>query len=187
VPATSCVGSAPPVRRRARRGGTPAPALPRPAPHLRVPGDRASIVQVQAWMGHADAKTTLRYLHRKSRENEAELLADAFRRTRAPTGGVVALTGDCRVAARALLLRMESSSLGELAAECRCQAKAAAQPVVKRCVGLRLRLRPCPCQRAHSETRPTSPPRPRRDRRWLSPPSWPGAPWHGSTPPEPCA
>jgi integrase len=43
--------------------------------------NRASIVQVQAWMGHADAKTTMRYLHHKSQENEAELLADAFRPT----------------------------------------------------------------------------------------------------------
>ncbi|MEA2322524.1 MAG: hypothetical protein QOD81_2374 [Solirubrobacteraceae bacterium] len=51
--------------------------------------DRASIVQVQAWMGHADAKTTMRQLHLKSQENEAELLADAFRPTRAPTGDVV--------------------------------------------------------------------------------------------------
>jgi integrase-like protein len=41
--------------------------------------NRASIVQVQAWMGHADAKTTMRYLHHKSQEDEAELLADAFR------------------------------------------------------------------------------------------------------------
>jgi hypothetical protein len=32
-------------------------------------------------MGHADAKTTMRYLHHKSQENEAELLADAFRPT----------------------------------------------------------------------------------------------------------
>jgi hypothetical protein len=45
--------------------------------------NRASIVQVQAWMGHADAKTTMRYLHHKSQLNEAELLADAFRPTAA--------------------------------------------------------------------------------------------------------
>jgi integrase len=47
--------------------------------------NRASIVQVQAWMGHADAKTTMRYLHHKSQENEAELLADAFRPTSPPS------------------------------------------------------------------------------------------------------
>jgi integrase len=41
--------------------------------------NRASIVQVQAWMGHADVATTMRYLHHKSRADEAELLADAFR------------------------------------------------------------------------------------------------------------
>ena len=40
--------------------------------------DRASIVQVQAWMGHADVKTTMRYLHHKSRAGEAALLAEAF-------------------------------------------------------------------------------------------------------------
>lgn len=39
---------------------------------------RASVVQVQAWMGHADADTTHRYLHYKPRRDEARLLADAF-------------------------------------------------------------------------------------------------------------
>ena len=48
--------------------------------------NRASIVQVQAWMGHADAKTTMRYLHHKSQEDEAELLADAFRPTTGQAG-----------------------------------------------------------------------------------------------------
>jgi integrase len=41
-------------------------------------------VQVQAWMNHADAKTTMRYLHHKGQEDEAELLADAFRPTAPP-------------------------------------------------------------------------------------------------------
>jgi integrase len=40
--------------------------------------NHASIVQVQAWMGHADIKTTMRYLHHKSRAGEAELLSVAF-------------------------------------------------------------------------------------------------------------
>jgi len=40
--------------------------------------NRASIVQVQAWMGHADVQTTSRYLHHKSRADEADLLAGAF-------------------------------------------------------------------------------------------------------------
>jgi integrase len=39
---------------------------------------RASIVQVQAWLGHADVKTTARYLHYKSQAGEADLLALAF-------------------------------------------------------------------------------------------------------------
>jgi integrase len=38
-----------------------------------------SIVQVQAWMGHADIKTTMRYLHHKSRADDARLLSSAFR------------------------------------------------------------------------------------------------------------
>jgi integrase len=40
--------------------------------------NHASIVQVQAWMGHADIKTTMRYLHHTSRADEAELLSVAF-------------------------------------------------------------------------------------------------------------
>lgn len=38
----------------------------------------ASIVQIQAWMGHADIKTTMRYLHHKSRADDARLLSTAF-------------------------------------------------------------------------------------------------------------
>jgi integrase len=38
----------------------------------------ASIVQVQAWMGHADIKTTMRYLHHKSRADDARQLSSAF-------------------------------------------------------------------------------------------------------------
>lgn len=44
----------------------------------------ASIVQVQAWMGHADIKTTMRYLHHKSRADDAALLSRAFRSTAEP-------------------------------------------------------------------------------------------------------
>ncbi len=40
--------------------------------------DVASITQVQAWMGHADVKTTMRYLHHKSRADDARLLSAAF-------------------------------------------------------------------------------------------------------------
>src|SRR4051812_6116771 len=40
--------------------------------------NRASVVQVQAWMGHVDSRTTMRYLHHKSLDAEADLLAGAF-------------------------------------------------------------------------------------------------------------
>jgi integrase len=40
--------------------------------------NRASIVQVQHWMGHADVDTTMCYLHHKSRSDDAALLATAF-------------------------------------------------------------------------------------------------------------
>jgi integrase len=40
---------------------------------------RADIVEVQAWMGHADIETTMRYLHYRDRGQAAERLADAFR------------------------------------------------------------------------------------------------------------
>jgi integrase len=43
--------------------------------------NHASIVQVQAWMGHADIKTTMRYLHHKSRADDARVLSQAFRTT----------------------------------------------------------------------------------------------------------
>ncbi|HWE32274.1 MAG TPA: site-specific integrase [Solirubrobacteraceae bacterium] len=39
---------------------------------------RADIVEVQAWMGHADIQTTMRYLHYRDRGQAAERLADAF-------------------------------------------------------------------------------------------------------------
>ncbi len=40
--------------------------------------NRASLVQVQAWMGHSHIQTTARYLHAKSQAGDAELLARAF-------------------------------------------------------------------------------------------------------------
>jgi hypothetical protein len=39
----------------------------------------APIAPVQAWMGHADVDTTMRYLHRKSRADDARLLSHAVR------------------------------------------------------------------------------------------------------------
>lgn len=47
---------------------------------------RADIVEVQAWMGHADIQTTMRYLHYRDRGQAAERLADAFRVERTPAG-----------------------------------------------------------------------------------------------------
>jgi len=40
--------------------------------------NRASLVQVQSWMGHSHIQTTARYLHAKSQASDAELLAGAF-------------------------------------------------------------------------------------------------------------
>jgi integrase len=43
--------------------------------------NRASLVQVQSWMGHSHIQTTARYLHAKSQAGDAELLAGAFAAT----------------------------------------------------------------------------------------------------------
>ena len=40
--------------------------------------NRASLVQVQSWMGHSQIQTTARYLHAKSQADDAALLAGAF-------------------------------------------------------------------------------------------------------------
>ena len=40
--------------------------------------NRASLVQVQSWMGHSHIQTTARYLHAKSQADDATLLAEAF-------------------------------------------------------------------------------------------------------------
>ena len=45
--------------------------------------NRASLVQVQSWMGHAHIQTTARYLHAKSQADDAVLLAGAFERSTA--------------------------------------------------------------------------------------------------------
>jgi integrase len=39
---------------------------------------KAEIPAVQAWMGHADVQTTMRYIHYRDRGREADLLAEAF-------------------------------------------------------------------------------------------------------------
>jgi integrase len=41
--------------------------------------DQTTIVQVQAWMGHADVQTTMKYMHHRSRAGDARLLSAAFR------------------------------------------------------------------------------------------------------------
>lgn len=51
--------------------------------------NRASIVQVQGWMGHADVDTTSRYLHHKSRADDAQLLAGTL-----SIGAKVAIEGE---------------------------------------------------------------------------------------------
>jgi integrase len=39
---------------------------------------RAEVPAVQAWMGHADIQTTMRYVHHRDRGDEARILAEAF-------------------------------------------------------------------------------------------------------------
>jgi integrase len=41
--------------------------------------NEATIIQVQAWMGHADVQTTMKYMHHRSRAVDAKLLSAAFR------------------------------------------------------------------------------------------------------------
>jgi integrase len=45
---------------------------------------RAEVPAVQAWMGHADIQTTMRYVHHRDRGGEARLLAEAFAIERMP-------------------------------------------------------------------------------------------------------
>jgi integrase len=40
--------------------------------------NKASLVQVQSWMGHSHIQTTARYLHHRSQATDAALLAEAF-------------------------------------------------------------------------------------------------------------
>jgi integrase len=49
---------------------------------------RAEVPAVQAWMGHSDIQTTMRYVHHRDRGGEARLLAEAFKPT-----GVDVVTG----------------------------------------------------------------------------------------------
>jgi hypothetical protein len=54
-----------------------------PTPHSHN-SDRASLVQVQSWMGHAHIQITARYLHAKSQADDAALLAGAFAASGSP-------------------------------------------------------------------------------------------------------
>jgi integrase len=54
--------------------------------------NRANLVQVQAWMGHADHRRTMRYLHHKSLDAEADLLAGAFAVKHASQAGQLLLS-----------------------------------------------------------------------------------------------
>jgi hypothetical protein len=46
--------------------------------------NRADPVSVQHWMGHANLQTTMRYLHFRQRDDEADLLSEAFEENRVP-------------------------------------------------------------------------------------------------------
>jgi integrase len=50
---------------------------------------KADIRRVQEWMGHADIQTTMRYLHYAPREDDARLVAEAFRSNDANAAGPV--------------------------------------------------------------------------------------------------
>ncbi len=49
---------------------------------------KADIRRVQEWMGHADIQTTMRYLHYAPRDEDARLVAEAFRVETSPAAGV---------------------------------------------------------------------------------------------------
>jgi integrase len=50
---------------------------------------RAEVPAVQAWMGHSDIQTTMRYVHHRDRGDEARLLAEAFRPSTVTESGPV--------------------------------------------------------------------------------------------------
>jgi integrase len=49
---------------------------------------KADIRRVQAWMGHSDVQTTMRYLHYAPRADDAALVAEAFKIEAVPDGSV---------------------------------------------------------------------------------------------------
>jgi integrase len=73
------------LRRRYARAAKRACLRPLPFHSLRhyfgsMAVNRVSLVQVQSWMGHSEIQTTARYLHAKSRAQDATILASAFAR-----------------------------------------------------------------------------------------------------------
>lgn len=71
------------LRRRYANAAKSAALRPLPFHSLRhyfgsMAVNRATLVQVQSWMGHAHIQTTARYLHAKSQADDAALLASAF-------------------------------------------------------------------------------------------------------------
>jgi integrase len=71
------------LRRRYANAAKSAELRPLPFHSLRhyfgsMAVNRATLVQVQSWMGHAHIQTTARYLHAKSQADDAALLASAF-------------------------------------------------------------------------------------------------------------
>jgi integrase len=57
---------------------------------------RAEVPAVQAWMGHADIQTTMRYVHHRDRGDEASLLAEAFAVPDVPGAGRPTSRSDAR-------------------------------------------------------------------------------------------
>ena len=71
------------LRRRYTAAVTRAGLRPLPLDSLRhyfgsMAVNRATLVQVQSWMGHSHIQTTARHLHAKSQADDAALLAGAF-------------------------------------------------------------------------------------------------------------
>src|SRR5205814_8461647 len=83
-------GSAPALRLRGQAGGASAAPLPRSAPHLRDDRGQRRPERTRATgvEGHADLKTTARYLHYRARGDEAGRLAEAFK-TATPTASAL--------------------------------------------------------------------------------------------------
>ena len=48
--------------------------------------ERFPLPTVQAWMGHADIQTTMRYVHHRDRGDEADALSTLIEGERVPTG-----------------------------------------------------------------------------------------------------